>query len=539
MALAPGIQKYDIESFTNKHENFTQKLKKGASFSLKNPKGIQFPKKRDRYRQTTKNFQTLIKFAINNGSRLRAMGRGWSFTKVGVSEGGIVNTIPLNLSFALPEAYVSSDYGKTFNEAGNVIADSGNTHEDLYFLQCGTKIYEINDRLFKKNPKRSIKASGASNGQTIAGAMSTGTHGSAFKVGAIQEFVVGLHIVTGEDKHIWLERASYPVIGSKLEDWLDVTEVIRDDDLFKAALVCFGSFGFIHGVMIETEPIFLLEEHRKANVPYDDNLKKAMEHQDFSGLNFINETAEKKLYHFEILVNPHKFDDKKSFVKFSYKKAFEDHEPILRDNKFTYGDDLLGLVQTILDTLGTTISNLAIPPLVNTMFSTAFELKPPISGTIGELFNFTRFRGKAASAAIGIDAAQSDEVLEELVKVNKDLAFPGGFSLRYVKGTDATLGFTKFPNTCVLEMDGVDSEQSKKFYKKAWDTLEAKGLPFTMHWGKFNFGLNKSRVKAMYGSNLDDWIAARNALLDIPTMNVFTNKFMEQCGLDKQEGLIV
>ena len=80
--------------------------------------------------------------------------------------------------------------------------------------------------------------------------------------GATQDFVVGLHIIISPARHIWLERASYPVVSDSLITNLK-TEIIRDDDLFNAALVSIGSFGFIHGVLIETEEKYLLEGYRQ------------------------------------------------------------------------------------------------------------------------------------------------------------------------------------------------------------------------------------------------------------------------------------
>lgn len=524
--IPKGLEKLPIQQWTNKHENFTQDLVPDSSFKVYNPSG---ESRRERYHKTTKNFQWLIKHGIDNHIRLRAMGSGWSFTKVGVTEGGLIDTASLNFSFLLTRKYVATNYPHQV--------------EDLYFLQCGSIIYEINNRLATKNPARSIKASGASNGQTIAGALSTGTHGAAFEVGAIQDFVVGLHIITGPNEHVWLERASYPVAAPDFVDWLDA-KIIKDDALFEAALVSFGSFGFIHGVMIETEPVFLLEEHRKGDIPYNDVLKKAMTQLDFSDLNLPGAGPNKELYHFEVLFNLHKFEknnpNKGAFLKYMYKKPYQlPYTPVVRDNNFTYGDDLLGIMSATLDRLGV-VSDLLIPPMVNTMFGLAFAPQPPQTGTIRELFNYTKFRGKVASAAIGIDIANAAKVVEEIIDVNKNTPFPGGLSLRYVKGTKATLGFTKFPHTCVLEIDGVDSNAARDFYEAVWNRLEDKNIPYTLHWGKINFNLNKTRIKNMYGTaNVNAWIDARNTLLSNEVAKVFTNKFIERCGLDTILGPIV
>ena len=224
--IPKGIDRLPINQWTNKHENFTHQLVANASFTLWNPPGSSA---RERYLSTTKNFQWLINHAIENDLKLRAMGKGWSFSKVGITNGGIIDTASLNFSFQPKRRQVSEHYTKA--------------PEDLYFLQCGVAIYEINTRLSSKRPQRSIKASGASNGQTIAGALSTGTHGAAINVGAVHDAVVGLHIVTSEDKHVWLERKSYPVASQKFIEWLDA-DLFADDDLFNAALVSFGSFGF-------------------------------------------------------------------------------------------------------------------------------------------------------------------------------------------------------------------------------------------------------------------------------------------------------
>ncbi|MOA38620.1 hypothetical protein D3C78_1603250 [compost metagenome] len=94
------------------------------------------------------------------------------------------------------------------------------------------------------------------------------------------------------------------------------------------------------------------------------------------------------------------------------------------------------------------------------------------------------------------------------------------------------LGFTHFPQTCVLELDGVDAPGSRDFFKKVWQRLEELGIPYTLHWGKINFLLSPERVRKMYGNeNVDKWLASRNALLTPECRKVFNNKFLEQCGL--------
>ena len=139
--------------------------------------------------------------------------------------------------------------------------------------------------------------------------------------------------------------------------------------------------------------------------------------------------------------------------------------------------------------------------------------------------------GKAASAAVAIDCSNASKVIEEIVALNKTVAFPGAIALRFVKGTNALLGFTKFPKTCVMEMDGVESKTSRQFFQTLWERLEELNIPYALHWGKVNFNLNPQRIRTMYGANVDKWLNCREQLLDPATRKVFTNNFMRQCGL--------
>ena len=89
----------------------------------------------------------------------------------------------------------------------------------------------------------------------------------------MHDTIAGMHLVVGADRHVWLERKSRPVASKEFIDWLGA-EKISNDDLFNSAVVSFGSFGFIHGVLLETEPLFLLEEHKSGELPYDERFRK-------------------------------------------------------------------------------------------------------------------------------------------------------------------------------------------------------------------------------------------------------------------------
>lgn len=526
MTLPDGIEALKISEWTNGHENFTIPLNPDACFSLKIPEGLSGT---DGYHLTTANFQWLIRHALENKLYIRALGNGWSFSQVAVAKDGLVDTKSLRKAFWIHDSFVAPEY-----------LLGGGRSDDLFFVQCGISIFALHETLRKNG--RSMKTCGGSNGQSIVGGFSTGTHGAAFQVGAIHDSIVGMHLITGPDRHVWVERATRPVASPEFIKWLGA-ELIRDDAMFYASVINFGSFGFVNGVMMETDPLFLLEEHRLDKLSYNNALIRVISALDFSEIAPVLpipvDDPVKKLYHLEMIVNPHDFErnnaEKGVYVRLLYKLPYrEDYPRTPRDDTgFMYGDDTLGVIETILDTLGS-VTPLLVPPLVNKMFPLAFKANGPALGTLGEIFINTRFRGKAASAATAIPMDRIDKVLDIILKVNKETPFPGALACRFVKGTKATLGFTRYEHTCVLEMDGVDAGVSRSFFQNVWSALEQADIPFTLHWGKLNFILSEPLIRKMYGdASVDSWISCRHSLMDPPVREVFTNGFMRQCGLDK------
>lgn len=272
--------------------------------------------------------QKIFADAMASGQRLRCIGGGWSLSDAAVTDGLLLDTLTLNLVWGPNQNHVDNNY-KHLNDLGR-----------LWFTQCGVTVQDLN-RLMEK-AQWSITTSGASNGQTIAGAIYTGTHGSAFRFGSMQELVVGLYLVVDPQRIIYLERASYPVISKEFATALGA-ELLRDDELFNAALVSFGSFGMIAGIMMEAEPLYLLEARR---LRIDRKLlNPAMDTLKLDGLGL--EPAGKEPWHFEVTFNPHD-PHGGGYVRTMYKIPFEQHpSPDLPVGGLQPGESLLSIIATV------------------------------------------------------------------------------------------------------------------------------------------------------------------------------------------------
>lgn len=500
------VIKTGFTTWENKHETFVQKIK--DLYELANDNSLS---PLDSYNDTTKGLQSLIGEAIAKQLPLRALGSAWSWTKIATAEDGLMlDTKPLNMIFDISGASVLNTY-------------TGDPSK-LFLAQCGNGVWELSR--FLKTRNLSLKTSGASNGQTIAGVTATGAHGSAFDVGAVQDFVLGMHVIVSPTRHIWLERASAPVVSDSFIQHLQ-TELVRDDDLFYSALVSFGSFGIIHGIMIETEDIFLLEAYM-STMPFDDKLVQLMQTLDFSNTQLQLPCGTERPYHFAISLNPYDLQ-KGAYVTTMYKRAYRlGYKPPLRNLEgLGPGDDapcFIGKLTQVIPGL--------VPTLVTKLLAASLTPYTKQFGILGEIFDNTTLHGKLLSAAIGIPISYIKQATDLLLALNKtDGPFAGLFAYRFVKRSKAKLAFTRFDYTCVLELDATFSDETYAFYTAVWKKFEEEKIPFTFHWGKVN-ELDFTRISNMYGDDVKTWIASRDKLLDADSKKVFTNATLTKWGLD-------
>ena len=493
------------KSWTNWHESVRPRI--ADLIDLHNPPGNGTP---EDLRETTVMIQRLIADALAEGVRLRAYGGGWSLSRAPVTDGWMLNTRHLNWRFPV--------------SAASLVPGRAGRAGEHFLVQCGCQISEVN-RYLEREKGRSLRTSGASNGQTIGGAAATGTHGSAIDTGAIQDHVVGMHLITGPDRHVWLERASDPVASDALIASLGA-EALRDDALFNAAVVGLGALGVVHLVMIETEPLFLLEAHRTRG-PFTDGLKRAVTSLEFEDAGLPDPPS--RPFFFQVVLNPHS-EDRPAYVTTMYRRPFPAGRPIdyAISGGLGPGYELLGALGALTDKVPA-----LTPGLVSQVTQMQQEPFTGRTGTLGETFDFSTPRSKAAGAAVAVPLARTLEALEVIGDVHRrEGPAPVVFACRFVRRSKGALAFTRFERTCVIDLDGVASARTARFFKAVWQALDATGIPYTQHWGKMN-GLDAEAVRRAYGDAADDWVAARWRLLPAPAeRRLFSGPFLESLGLD-------
>lgn len=506
MPSTPRLTWTGPQHWVNAHGNITAPV--AQLIDLRNPLTPGNQSTLEAYNAMTAALQDLITQALAANVRLRAAGAGWSLSEAAVTDGWLLNTQPLDFTFRLEPQVVS--------------AEAQDRTPSLRLVQCGIGVAQLNALL--RQDGQSLRTSGASNGQTLAGAISTGTHGAALDVGAMHDTVCGLHLIPDATRALWLERASRPVVTPAFAAALGA-ELRRDDALFEAALVSFGSFGILHGLLIEMEPLFLLEAYRQ-RLRLTDPLWQAISTLTFDVPEFPH--PGERPYHFQVVFNPHDVAGG-VYVTIMYKRPYrEDYTPPpLSPERFTPGDDAAAFIGVLTDGVPA-----AIPLLTQQILARAYAPYTKQEGTLAEIFSNDDLRGRLASTAVGLPLDRTREAVEAvLAEQAQSGPVAVVVSLRYVRGSSATLAFTSFPTTCVLEIDGVQSSRTNDFYARAWARLERQGIPYTFHWGK-QHNLDAARVRHLYGPRVEDWLAARGQLLGAAERRLFANALLERLALD-------
>ena len=373
--------------------------------------------------------------------------------------------------------------------------------------------------------RRALKTAGIGAGQTIVGAISGNTHGSAINFGAMPDFIVGLQIVTGSGKSLWIERATEPVLNDEFVESLG-SERIRDDDVLNAAIVSFGAFGVITAVAIETDPIYQLQFPPVHDIAHAD-LKRKLDHFDYDD--------PEGLYHYEFVFDPHS-ESQMAMEAVGTRVPYETGHP---------APDPLWIVRnkqgfSLSDKVGKTLLGL---PLASPREKAALQFKQyrelailgDTRATPGQLFTatITYFEGFTESA-LGVSIDDASRMMEISTDVIRSMRLPAVSQVRVVHPSRALLGFTYLgPKTVVFECGLANDDTYPEFEDTLTRELTAAGVGYTFHWSK-NSGIAPARLEAMYGGDrIRRWREARSRVFggDDALMRVFDNEHVVRAGL--------
>jgi len=199
--------------------------------------------------------------ATDKGQSLHVVGNHWAFEDCAKDDTVMVSLANLNK----PLANVLDVKNKALTDAWIDKQNNVASPKVLVHVEAGIRLADLFDVLDPLG--LAMPTLGGSNGQSLAGAISTSTHGGDWQQPPLPDLVRAVHLVTVGGRELWIEPASNPITrdadnNKALRDALpcDTTEVIRDDRLFDAVRVASGRFGVIYSFVLEVRRQFRVVE---------------------------------------------------------------------------------------------------------------------------------------------------------------------------------------------------------------------------------------------------------------------------------------
>ncbi|MEY2442801.1 MAG: hypothetical protein QOJ46_2227, partial [bacterium] len=188
----------------------------------------------------------IVRAAEQAGVTTRAVGSGHSWSDVALTDGFLMKTGGLaRVPSAEPDFLTASWAGR-----------------DLVRTEAGIRLEQLNAYLDRAG--LALRQMGGYDQQTVAGVISTSTHGSGTTFGPLNDFAHSFDMVVSEGRVVRVERADGPTNRATFEAHHgDRRTLIQDDHVFHAVSVGMGCMGIICTALLEVEPKYWLREVRE------------------------------------------------------------------------------------------------------------------------------------------------------------------------------------------------------------------------------------------------------------------------------------
>ena len=423
----------------------------------------------------------------------------------------------------------------------------------------GTKVHRLMDWLGTSGRDLSLRTAGSHKGQSIAGIVGTGSHGSTLEETGCETHVRGMILCRGKGRDVWLGAPGHNVLK---DDWVEKFASVGDSAMFDDALVHLGGMGFVSAYLIEAVDEFYCGLVKRTRVLPDDWFDLVAQGRfadavgdiaqgedphyyeltfdPFDGLG--HEVCETLWFGFQADEKPSQLGEQvthttleaiskrsaKGLIDVTKNKEVEDN-PLPAEDLEGRIRDLIDVPQQIFDDFRKNACDERDTP--RTLAQLTAEWHP---------HRLMNIRVDVYNAALAVPR----ERLGEVMQIAMDMAEGEGnirqfskdfvYTVRFAKKSPATMGFLRFDDNAIINIDGLPKNfilgtDAPLAAERLQHLLKKAEIPFSMHWGK-DAQLNAKAIRAQYGTKVDRYRATREALLE-EHAEVFISPALEQWGL--------
>lgn len=463
-----------------------------------------------------------IKDAGSKKQRVRAVGSGHSTSDITRTDGAVL--IDPHQMAAMMDVDTA-----TLSQSG-----SGTS---LIRVQSGILIKDLNQQLDSRG--LALVHMPAYDGQTISGAMSTGTHGSGAKWGPMASMLRSIVMVVGNGTVFQIEPASGAITDpSKFSGTLSEAPgvpvvLLQNDDWFNAAQVSMGCLGVIYSYTIEVTAAFHVSENRTA-VRWED-IKGQFAPETFNPLPAPLADWD----HFELVVSPYASDDDNKHPCVWVERARVGSTPKRGARQDFWGrilEDLGILFTGVLDDILNVFPRLAPSSINAAMESLATDDAPYVDSSyvVFKVLD-SELELRAHAVELHFEARDLVATVDELLATfqtiadQKKLYVAGPIGIRFVAPSDALLAPQTGRLTATAEMSNiVGITRGVELLQEVKSAMSSADRSIRVHWGLDLDTVTAQDARDWYGANLDKWLSVYR---EANANGMFNNKFTDRMGI--------
>ena len=455
---------------------------------------------------------------------------------------------------------------------------SSPTPAGLFFhVEAGITIGDLNLLLDHESPRMAVPTMGGASGQTLAGAIATGTHGGDFDRPPLADMVRAIYLVGAGGVEHWVEPSvgiTTPASVQSVFPTIAMANIHYDDDMFHAVLLSAGCMGIIYSMIIQPVAQYGLFEVRTQTTWSALQTAAAPALAGVLDGTFTGLASRGSNRFAQIVVNP--FPDKDGdhncyvtnrqetgapvrpydfgmssasgdistidpqFISDTIYNAY-DHSDVNIDWNLTHFKDQMSDYSTI-PALAVALTNFAADNGYGWLMAAVIDAVLQWGNPVGERWDLGykimgggvwRAPIGAYSFEVGFDVPTGIQFMNTVLGLIKGLidakSYVAGYVLMRICGpSQALLAMERFSPTCMIEIAILSGTYGALDLMASLQTA-AMSVGGLLHWGQVNDNLTADYVSRVYGSNLTKWKAARGKLSG--ALATFDNYFSARCGL--------
>jgi hypothetical protein len=462
----------------------------------------------------------IVREAEREGVTVRAVGSGHSWSDAALTRGFMLD--PGGLARPL--------------ELETEVLREGAGARSLVRVESGIRIRELNQHL--EGLGLALPNMGGYDGQTIAGVVSTSTHGSGIGFGPLNDLVRSLDLVVAGGRVVRIEPEPGLTDPEAFAARYPDRDLRQSDEAFNAAVVGFGCMGVICSLILEVRDAFYLKERRWLSSWSE--VKEQLAPGADGGLPAI--LAEHD--HYEVYVNPHGNESGDNDCLITTRDEVGGPAPE-RSGRHRSRRNLLAELGSRLWFITPHVLNFVIDRWPRT---TPWLLTKALEGLADDEYTDRSYRVLNIGAANLLPAYSAEialpldgrhvEAMDAVIEIAAARARIGNVfntapvSLRFVRASEAHLSMMQGRDTMMMELIEMTRTEggyeALAAYEEALDRCG--GRP---HWGQVNTltgGLAK--LRRLY-AQLDSWLVVHD---ELNSSGVFDGPMSARVGIARGPG---